>query len=99
MKTEFYQKVSLAYKKLRILENKRSRSLVDYLAVNPNQSVMEVVFKFRIDQSTISLLLGQLKKLNILYSVKDGKEVRYSVNWVEYNRISESLKKFSHANK
>jgi len=99
MKVEFCYKLNLAYKKLRVLENRRSKALVNFLLANPNQSVMEVVFKFRIDQSTISKMLIYLKKLNILYSVKSGKEIRYSVNLVEYNRIFESIEKFSHANK
>ena len=95
MKKEFYQKVKAAYKKLRTLENKRTLMVIEYLTDNPGKNVTELFIKFRTDQSTMSQALSKLRSLDLLYTEKEGKEVRYYVNLIEVSKIQESISKFN----
>ena len=95
MKKEFYQKVKAAYKKLRTLENKRTLMVIEYLTDNPGKNVTELFIKFRADQSTMSQALSKLRSLDLLYTEKEGKEVRYYVNLIEVSKIQSSISKFS----
>ena len=95
MKKEFYQKVKAAYKKLRTLENKRTLMVIEYLTDNPGKNVTELFIKFRTDQSTMSQALSKLRSLDLLYTEKEGKEVRYYVNLIEVKKIQSSISKFS----
>ena len=95
MKKEFYQKVKAAYKKLRTLENKRTLMVIEYLTDNPGKNVTELFIKFRTDQSTMSQALSKLRSLDLLYTEKEGKEVRYYVNLLEVSKIQSSISKFN----
>ena len=95
MKKEFYQKVKAAYKKLRTLENKRTLMVIEYLTDNPGKNVTELFIKFRTDQSTMSQALSKLRSLDLLYTEKEGKEVRYYVNLIEVSKIQSSISKFN----
>ena len=95
MKKEFYQKVKAAYKKLRTLENKRTLMVIEYLTDNPGKNVTELFIKFRTDQSTMSQALSKLRSLDLLYTEKEGKEVRYYVNLDEVKKIQSSISKFN----
>ena len=95
MKKEFYQKVKQAYKKLRFLENKRILNLIEYLTANPGKNVTQLFIKFRVEQCVMSQTLSKLRALDLVYGLKEGKEVQYYVNLDEVSKIQSSISKFA----
>lgn len=95
MKKEFYQKVKQTYKKLRFLENKNILRLIEYLTANPGKNVTQLFIKFRVEQCTMSTSLSKLRAFDLVYGLKEGKEVQYYVNLVEVSKIQSSISKFA----
>jgi DNA-binding transcriptional ArsR family regulator len=64
----------------RVLSDKNRAKIINYLKRKRSSNVKEINSLFRLRQPTISHHLKTLKKLGILKSQKNGKEVFYFLN-------------------
>jgi ArsR family transcriptional regulator, virulence genes transcriptional regulator len=84
---------SLAIKKasliLRSINHKLRQSILKLLAENKNLTVTDIYVKLRLEQSVASQHLAILRKGGMVTTIRDGKNIFYSVNskTIDYMQI------------
>lgn len=78
-----YKKASII---IHAVHHKLRQEIIKVVENNPNIIVTEIYKKLRVEQSTCSQHLAVLRRVGILKTIKQGKNVMYSVN---YKRIED----------
>lgn len=81
-----YLAVKSAAMTLRALNHKLRQQMIRLLIDNRIMNVTDIYFKLRLEQSVASQHLAILRRANIVITERDGKFIRYALN---YGRIAE----------
>jgi predicted DNA binding protein len=93
-KTEYLEKQNTAVQLLRVVSNRFD--LINYLIVSGGATVTELQVKMKMNHHCdMSENLNELKRFEIVQSVKDGKNVIYSIVNSKIESINNALNKFS----
>ena len=75
-----YPKVKKAKAVLRALDHKQRQQIIKLLQDNGKLTVTELYISLRVEQSQCSQFLAILRKAGITNTVRDGKQIYYSLN-------------------
>lgn len=74
------------------LLNKRNNfDIFSYVYRNPDCTQMDIVISKRIEQSNVAQRIAKFIRLGVLSAQKDGKYVRYKVNYTIFDTIDNDL--------
>lgn len=69
-----------AYRKLFVLTNKGRVDVLNYLIDNPDSSVSDIALRLKLGHSDCSQILGDLRRMDLVDLVVEGKFHYYSAN-------------------
>lgn len=84
-----------AYLKVKLLNNKITRSIIDLLMSNEPMFGFEIYRKLKMEQSMASIYLAKLERFNIIESERYGHYKLYALNNNELQRIIPVIRELS----
>lgn len=88
------QKIKIAHFKLWALRHKKRMAIIDHLYLVGCSNVTDLVIHFRTRQDEMSQMLMILRKAGVVQTERLGKEIFYSVDEEQLNKIYSAVRKF-----
>lgn len=73
------------------LRNHIRKEILNYIELHEPITVTDLYIRFRIEQSTMSVHLGVLRRMKLVNTQQKGKFVYYSINWKVMNNLFDSI--------
>ena len=90
-----YSNVKGAAMIVRAVNHKLRQQILKLLEENKRLNVTEIYVKLRLEQSVASQMLAILRRANIVYTERMGKEIYYTLNHKRITQIAEFVHKIT----
>ena len=90
-----YVAVKNAAMTLRAINHKLRQQIMKLLDENKRMKVTDIYVKLRLEQSVASQMLAILRRTNIVYTERMGKEIYYTLNHKRITQIAEFVHKIT----
>lgn len=86
--------VKSAALKLRAIDNRFRQRILQYIMQHPETTVTDIYKKLKYEQSVTSQHLAILRKYNYVLTQRDGRNIYYTANNREIERVNAIIKNF-----